>query len=606
MSKMRDALVRNVLGPVECERYARSITNKHGLSVKVSEDVECPMTDGKTIFLPKLKNDMTDDDIIRFKTSLLHESLHITEGQEFLDWAKGELDSGKTFNPNFHTTLNIVEDHRIERKGAHRYPGDGMLFDEGTRIIFENITESMAKNKAEGDPQGRLKDEGFQKTMALMAVDSIARTGWQPQSGILIDGLLESMPDSVMTYVDALMKADIATKIQDADTPEDVVAVSKEAFKILWPEDDPTPPKGKGEGKGEGKDGKGKGGEESEGAKAAKKMGRSEHKFTKDGKHGKVKYEGTVPMSEAGEREGEGHSVDYNDWAGGGEFVLGNTFVRDYSVDRSTSPSHAHGCARYIDECNPSESRISNRVRVLLQSKSAVRWQNGYRSGSVSKKSLYKVGVPTIGNGDWNSKVFKRKEQDVSLDTSVTYLGDFSGSMTGHKVATSINCGRMLANLLTTTLKMPCEILGFSESSHPEGYGTIVGVLKGFNEPLIRDGELVTRSKDFVQYMNQNADGVAVQVAWERLLRQPSKRKILVVGSDGCPCSSMEGDSDKFLKDTVKAIEKDGRVEIYGIGIQDDNVKRFYKHNQVIRDHAELENALVSVIRNFIINNGGK
>jgi len=51
----------------------------------------------------------------------------------------------------------------------------------------------------------------------------------------------------------------------------------------------------------------------------------------------------------------------------------------------------------------------------------------------------------------------------------------------------------------------------------------------------------------------------------------------------------------------IKQREKEGNVEIYGVGIESESVKRYYKDWEVINHANELERALLNLIQNRII-----
>ena len=88
--------------------------------------------------------------------------------------------------------------------------------------------------------------------------------------------------------------------------------------------------------------------------------------------------------------------------------------------------------------------------------------------------------------------------------------------------------------------------------------------------------------------------------AYSRLLQQKTARKVLVVLSDGQP-QSRRGDCSYHTKQVIEQIEKQGKVEIYGVGIESDSVKNFYKDYQVIHRAEDLEGALLNLIQNRII-----
>jgi hypothetical protein len=53
----------------------------------------------------------------------------------------------------------------------------------------------------------------------------------------------------------------------------------------------------------------------------------------------------------------------------------------------------------------------------------------------------------------------------------------------------------------------------------------------------------------------------------------------------------------------IKSIEKSKRVQIYGIGIMSDSVKALYKESRVLWDSSELEEALLSFIKDKLLSN---
>jgi lysylphosphatidylglycerol synthetase-like protein (DUF2156 family) len=58
-------------------------------------------------------------------------------------------------------------------------------------------------------------------------------------------------------------------------------------------------------------------------------------------------------------------------------------------------------------------------MRRLLQVKSAVNYENGYKSGKVAASRLWRVGLPPIDGGDWNGRVFKRITGHAELTDTI-------------------------------------------------------------------------------------------------------------------------------------------------------------------------------------------
>jgi cobaltochelatase CobT len=71
----------------------------------------------------------------------------------------------------------------------------------------------------------------------------------------------------------------------------------------------------------------------------------------------------------------------------------------------------------------------------------------------------------------------------------------------------------------------------------------------------------------------EGIDGEAVDWACDRLLARTAERRILLVVSDGCPMDSATGLAndafylDNHLKEVVARRERQGKVEILGLGV---------------------------------------
>jgi cobalamin biosynthesis protein CobT len=128
-----------------------------------------------------------------------------------------------------------------------------------------------------------------------------------------------------------------------------------------------------------------------------------------------------------------------------------------------------------------------------------------------------------------------------------------------------------------------------------------MGIIKAFGS-RVSDEDVYARFSDFSRRMWGNADADAILFAYDRLLRQNTKRKVLIVLSDGSPADGVgETDASYALKVTVKQIEEDKQADIIGIGIMDTEVRRFYKQHTVINKAEELEDGLMKVITSNIL-----
>jgi cobaltochelatase CobT len=98
--------------------------------------------------------------------------------------------------------------------------------------------------------------------------------------------------------------------------------------------------------------------------------------------------------------------------------------------------------------------------------------------------------------------------------------------------------------------------------------------------------------------MEENADGDSILFAYNRLKGRKEKKKLLIVLSDGQPAAHRGRGIYGFTHKVVKQIEKEGVVDIYGIGIESSAVENFYTQHTVINDSSELEKALLTVLKN--------
>jgi len=78
--------------------------------------------------------------------------------------------------------------------------------------------------------------------------------------------------------------------------------------------------------------------------------------------------------------------------------------------------------------------------------------------------------------------------------------------------------------------------------------------------------------------------GDAIAYASARLLQRKEHRKVLLVLSDGSPCGrDHKGDIRTYTKNVIRDAELRG-VDVYGVGIMDMNVRKFYKKKRSSRE----------------------
>jgi cobalamin biosynthesis protein CobT len=242
----------------------------------------------------------------------------------------------------------------------------------------------------------------------------------------------------------------------------------------------------------------------------------------------------------------------------------------------------------HIGKASP--SFVSN-MRRLLQVKSAVNYEHGYKSGKIAASRLWRVGMPPIDSGDWNSRVFKRitGHSDFS-DTAILLLADASGSMSGTKYQTAAKACALCNDAFGVVLHIPLCIVSFTSS----GPLPVMGMMKDFRDRVSAD-DLADRFAQFAVYMSGNNDADSLLWSYHHILERKEKRKVIIVLSDGSPADG-NGDPYYALSRVTESIQNEKLVDLYGLGIMDRNVERFYKKHKVINKIGELEPTLVDLM----------
>jgi cobalamin biosynthesis protein CobT len=242
----------------------------------------------------------------------------------------------------------------------------------------------------------------------------------------------------------------------------------------------------------------------------------------------------------------------------------------------------------HIGDASP--SFVSN-MRRMLQARSVRHYTMGHKAGKLARSRLYRVGLPPIDSGDWNSKVFKKRTQETDLlDTCASIVCDWSGSMGGSKAEHAAKGASLINAAFSQVLHIPVEILAFS--SH--GSRPSIAVIKSFDKKASSD-QIAERFYKFLAYMAGNNDADSLLYAYSRILPRKEKRKLMIVMSDGAPADGI-GDPSYALKQVTQRITQEKRVELYGLGMMDRNVERFYPRWKVVDNGGSIEQALVEVL----------
>jgi cobaltochelatase CobT len=239
--------------------------------------------------------------------------------------------------------------------------------------------------------------------------------------------------------------------------------------------------------------------------------------------------------------------------------------------------------------------------------------------GELDQAVLY-----SVRNG--NKRVFQQLEYVRKLNTAITLLVDESASMEGKNKIEGARKALVACGKQCSQMKTPFEILGYSTTTYGSPcYNRFKSVRGGISNDMFRIYNRFeplhhTIYKEFHEDFNRvkyrllqlrthsdNSDSESLLWAANRLAVRPERRKILIIFSDGIPhveMCSMDVMADELRK-VVKKIMVAG-IEVYGIGIYTDSVKRFYPNYSVIEeDRNNIAEAVFQVLSGKLITSAG-
>jgi cobalamin biosynthesis protein CobT len=203
--------------------------------------------------------------------------------------------------------------------------------------------------------------------------------------------------------------------------------------------------------------------------------------------------------------------------------------------------------------------------------------------------------MPLRPNSDWNFRIFKKKDDVKKLNTAVSILVDWSGSMcSGNKKPLAVQAVTQCNKIFSDILHVPVEIAAFEYSRKPFHL-----IVKEFDKQItpVEIGQAFTY---FDQFSSCNGDAHNVVCAAERLSRRKEKRKIILVMSDGQPSAGGD-DPDAELRTVVKDLRNSG-IDVYGIGMEDTSVTRYYGSNaKIVNNMSDISDVLLKTFQEDIL-----
>ena len=570
-------------------KLARSLASAQNLSIKFEdESTAMPRTDGRTLYLPRPNPLWSAKDWSIWNDACWHEIGHnFPENRDIFKELKAQnIDCASLFGG----VLNLTDDYRVDKSRTQRYYG--MM--EANAVAIPHYVQSFAEKLKENP--AKLADQGLKVVATMMTFDAKMRAEFNPAMAGM-DAYTESLLDAEAKGWLAKLVAEYSEKYCNNKTAKQELELVRDIFTNVFK----IPPQDAGDGQGSGEgEGEGEGESESDSDESDERDGEAQSKKGKKAKFGTVSYEEWLkhPHTPDG-KPSAGCRLEYSDSADARHYEPHtdetNRIYDMASGDKPSSRGYQALTAGYVKEAVQQMGihAIVGAARRLLQVETRKRPHFNQKRGRLDASKLYRVTIP---ESSVSERLFKTKDESKALDTAVSVLVDYSGSMTsGDKIGTAAAAACAL-NELFRTMRINCEILGFSEIS-PCNNATFV--FKPFNK-AVSDDSLAEYMSDASCAMGNNCDGDNILIAANRLKQQKQPRKVLIVLSDGSPCGG-DGDIDGFTKQVIKKIESEKEIDIIGIGIQDRNVQRLYKTNQVVNNLSELPTKLIDTLENILL-----
>ena len=561
-----------------------------GIAVHFNDKNTAPHATRNAVYLPRPSFPLQQEELESLKAASIHESLHIVRSEIFDVLEEYGADGNAT---PITQLINCVEDHVMERQQSIVYRGDA--YDLG--VAADTHCERFIGINEENKGREPTKESG--NLFGVIAATLKARQPWDTIGGGKADIFVEGLPTSVRAVYDKLDSAGIIEELNTAVTVRDSVELAKKIYEIVYDEPPPTPEENKAkaeaesgkpeEGEGEPEEGEGEG----EGAKAGEDGDGDEEGEA-------VRYE--IPWDQiklsSDEHHKEGHHEESRvnwrghkyreDWA---PHPPNNVRVTD--LDTTRKPNRGWT----LDKTDG--RAFSNQVRRLIQATMRSKFVPEKETGKIHARNLYRIATPMVGDGSWNRKIFKKRQESKKINTAVTVLVDFSGSMSGVKMLTANHAAQHLNEVFAVALNVPLEVLAFTTVP----CGPHMGVVKTFAK-RITGPEIASKLTQMNDRANGNADADSLLWAADRLTKRGEQRKILIVLSDGSPTDCFRGHAGNGLMKVCKELQSRKDLELYGIGIRDNNVKKFYGDNaKVIKEVSELNHVLLDTLKDVVVRN---
>jgi len=597
MSKPMSVLdVNNVLNV--CKRRCDDM----GVRVEFDPYADTAYTTETTITLPPVTHPVTQEAIDRLYGLVIHECGHHLR--------PGALKILNRVRPPEHLCglYNIVEDDGMERDRANAWLGDRKALATMNNIVIGRITEAA-------------KEHGVNNNMdmapiACLAVYQESRLEWDKESLDNVAAYIDVLPEEAKRLYMELRGEGYVDKFRATVDEWDTWNLAIDLAKRLYPGKDEEYEKLR-EAAGDKPD--------PDAETEPKQPPRATDGDTFDDAYGKQESnDGDKPAD--GDNEGEAQRTEgrviswkdvvlseHDEWSSSGEKSNGGFGIDwDGYHDKSKVALMPTSTINVIDlefkggqvgtwrEApenfigDHSESRVfSNQIRRYIQASARTKTNTEQYSGRLNRSAIVRLAMPPVDGGEYNKRLFYNQIKQQMKDTAIFVLTDWSGSMCGNKMNYAADASQRLVHTFERQLRVPVALALFSNRRSQ----CDIGYVKRFNTRGITQQAIADRFSKFCSYSSGNNDADAVNWAYNELLKRKESRKILMVLSDGSPTGSYKGNPGTALRFVTDKIQKDHKIEMWGVGIRSEAVKGYYNNYVVIDDPTQINQELFTIIK---------
>ena len=281
-----------------------------------------------------------------------------------------------------------------------------------------------------------------------------------------------------------------------------------------------------------------------------------------------------------------GRSQVFED-AGVGYRVFSARYDREVAATNLVRPALLRELRERLDERvrrqGVNGARLARQLAALFARPERDGWSFGEEEGYIDGRRLAQVVSSPA-----ERRLFRQERCQPQADTLLTFLIDCSGSMKAH-----IEPVAVLVDVFVRALQqagVSSEVLGFTTGGWnggrvlgdwmAQGRPRHPGRLNELTYMVYKDADASwRRARPAIAAMlkpdlfREGIDGEAVDWACARMIGRRETRRVLVVISDGCPmdtATNLANDPfylDNHLKDVVARHERQGEIEIVGLGV---------------------------------------